>query len=114
MVSDDTCIYETAYPSCHANRSHESGPKRGTLQNRILPSGLRQLTTKLKLFLAFLLPSAEPATISTVWAPEESFGGVKLKLPVLRRYWNAVTACPSRYTFISRLDNVVALSVTVA
>ena len=42
--------------------------------------------TKLKLFLAFLLPSAAPASISTVWAPEESLRGVKLKLPVVRRY----------------------------
>ena len=42
-------------------------------------------TAKLKLFLAFLLPAA-PASISTVWAPEESLRGVKLKLPVVRRY----------------------------
>ena len=53
---------------------------------RAVSSGARQLTTKLKLFLAFLLPSAAPARISTVWAPEESLRGVKLKLPVVRRY----------------------------
>jgi hypothetical protein len=50
-------------------------------------SGTLYGTTKLQffLFLAFLLP-AVPANISTVWAPEESLRGVKLKLPVVLRY----------------------------
>ena len=44
-------------------------------------------TTKLQFFrfLAFLLPVV-PAVISTVWGPEASLLGVKLKLPVVRRY----------------------------
>jgi hypothetical protein len=50
-------------------------------------SGTHQGTTKLQFFrfAAFLLP-AVPAIISTVWAPEESLLGVKLRLPVVRRY----------------------------
>lgn len=82
-----------------ATRIEATGPaysETGHASEPYASSDLRQLTTKLKLFLAFLLPSAEPATISTVWAPEESLEGVKLKLPLVRRYWNAVTACPSR------------------
>lgn len=85
-----------------------------TLAARPDPILPRYFTTKVKLFLAFLLPSAEPASISRVWAPEDSLLGVKLKLPVLRRYWKFRTASPSRYTCMSDLDKVVALSVTVA
>src|SRR5919112_1369258 len=69
-----------------ADGSHDPGPEPGTNRNRTLSSGTRQVTTKRKLFLASLPPSAEPAPISTVWAPEESLRGVKLRLPVVRRY----------------------------
>jgi hypothetical protein len=53
----------------------------------ILSSTTHYGTTKLQFFrfLAFLLP-AVPAVISTVWGPEASLLGVKLKLPVVRRY----------------------------
>src|ERR671918_3013048 len=68
-----------------ADGSHDPGPEPGTNRNRTLSSGTRQVTTKRKLFLASLPPSAEPAPISTVWAPEESLRGVKLRLPVVRR-----------------------------
>ena len=53
---------------------------------RFLSPRTRQLTTKVKLFLAPLFPPPAPACISTVWAPEESLLGVKLRLPVVRRY----------------------------
>lgn len=54
------------------------GPNRGLFCDGHYP------TTKLQLFLAFLLPPEEPAAISTLWAPEESLDGVKLRLPVVR------------------------------
>ena len=81
----------------------------------ILSSGAHHGTTKVQffLFLAFLLP-AVPAVISTVWVPEESLRGVKLKLPVVRRYWYSLTGSPSRYTFMSSLVRVLSLSITVA
>jgi hypothetical protein len=69
-----------------ADGHHDPGQESGTRRNRTLSSGTHQLTAKLKLFLAPLLPWAEPAVISTVWAPEESLRGVKLRLPVVRRY----------------------------
>lgn len=53
---------------------------------RVLSPRTRQLTTKVKLFLAPLFPPPAPACISTVWVPEESLLGVKLRLPVVRRY----------------------------
>lgn len=39
---------------------------------------------------------------------------MKLKLPVVRRYWNPPICFPSRYTYISDLDKVISLSFTVA
>ena len=71
--------------------------------------------TKLQffLFLAFLLPE-EPAVISTVCGPGESLLGVKLNVPVMRRYWKFLISCPSRYTLMSSLDRVLWPSVTVA
>jgi hypothetical protein len=39
---------------------------------------------------------------------------VKLKLPVVRRYWYSLTSSPSRYTFMSDLLKVLSLSITVA
>lgn len=84
-ISSDAGTSKTAYLVCRANRSDEPEQTRRASEPCELP-GTRQLTTKLQLFLAFLLPSAEPASISTVWGPEESLRGVKLKLPVVRRY----------------------------
>ena len=63
--------------------------------------------TKLQFFrfLAFLLP-AVPASISTVCVPEESLLGVKLKVPVIRRYWKFRISCPSRNTLMLSLVRV--------
>ena len=39
---------------------------------------------------------------------------MKLKLPVVRRYWYSLTSSPSRYTLISSLLKVLWPSITVA
>jgi hypothetical protein len=58
-----------------ADGRHDPGQEPSTHRNRTLSSGTRRLTTKLKPFLAPLLPRAEPPEISTVCEPEECLRG---------------------------------------